>query len=96
MLAEDVRVELVSRTQMSGREVDNYFGNYASVDDSRFGPGLLEGRPAILVYDPREPEARPTYFVLLEWGGAKLVGIHDFRHARYVVEAAEVAADLRS
>jgi RNA polymerase sigma-70 factor, ECF subfamily len=96
MLAEDVRVELVSRTQMSGREVDNYFGNYASVDDWRFVPGLLEGRPAILVYDPRELEARPTYFVLLEWGGAKLVGIRDFRHARYVVEAAEVAADLRS
>jgi RNA polymerase sigma-70 factor (ECF subfamily) len=90
MLAEDVRLELVSRTRMSGREVHNYFGNYASVGDWRLVPGQIEGRPAILVYDPGEPQARPTYFILLEWDDGKLVGIRDFRHARYAIEGAEM------
>jgi RNA polymerase sigma-70 factor (ECF subfamily) len=90
MLAEDVQLELVSRTRMRGREVGTYFGNYATVHDWRLVPGLIEGRPAVLVFDPREPEGRPTYFILLEWEGGKLVGIRDFRHARYVVEGAEL------
>jgi RNA polymerase sigma-70 factor, ECF subfamily len=90
MLAEDVRLELVARTRMRGREVHTYFGNYASVDDWRFVPGQIDGRPAILVYDPTKPQPRPTYFILLEWDGGKLVAIRDFRHARYAVEDAEV------
>ncbi len=91
MLAEDVRLELVSRTRMSGREVHNYFGNYASVDDWRFVPGQIEGRPAILVYDPGQPrQARPNYFILLEWDDGKLITVRDFRHARYAVEDAEM------
>ena len=90
MLAEDVRLELVSRARMRGHEVHRYFGNYASVDDWRLVPGQVDGRPAILVCDPKEPEARPAYFVLLEWDGDRLVGIRDFRHARYAVEGAEM------
>ena len=90
MLAEDVRLELVSRARMRGHEVHRYFGNYASVDDWRLVPGQVDGRPAILVCDPNEPEARPAYFVLLEWDGDRLVGIRDFRHARYAVEGAEM------
>lgn len=91
MLAEDVRLELVARTRMRGGEVrTSYFGNYASIDDWRFVPGQVDGRPAILVYDPNELAARPTYFVLLEWDGDKLVTIRDFRHARYAAEDAEI------
>ena len=75
---------------MRGREVHNYFANYATVDDWRFVPGQIEGRPAILVYDPSEPWPRPAYFILLEWEGGKLVGIRDFRHARYAAEGAEM------
>ena len=71
MLAEDVRLELVSRTRLRGAAVRNYFGNYSSVDDWRFAPGLVEGQPAILVYDPRAADARPTYFILLEWADGK-------------------------
>jgi len=90
MLAEDVRLELVVRTRMRGRQVHPYFGNYASVGDWRLVPGQVEGRPAILVYDPSQPQARPTYFILLEWDSGKLVAIRDFRHARYAVEGAEM------
>jgi RNA polymerase sigma-70 factor (ECF subfamily) len=90
MLAEDVRLELVARTHMRGREVHSYFGNYASVDDWQFVPGQIEGQPAILVYDPSEPQAWPTYFILLEWADDKLIAIRDFRHARYAAEGAEM------
>jgi RNA polymerase sigma-70 factor (ECF subfamily) len=90
MLAEDVRLELVSRTRLRGAEVRTYFGNYATVHDWRFVPGLVEARPAILVFDPREPAAPPTYFILLEWEDGKLAQIRDFRHARYVARDAEV------
>jgi RNA polymerase sigma-70 factor (ECF subfamily) len=61
MLAEDVRLELVARTRMRGHEVNTYFGNYASVGDWRLVPGQVEGRPAILVYDPSEPLRRPSF-----------------------------------
>src|SRR5215470_13800576 len=90
MLAEDVQLELVSRTRMRGPEVRSYFGNYASVHDWRFVPGQIDGRPAILVYEPGEPRARPAYFILLEWDGGKLVAIRDFRHARYAIEGADI------
>jgi RNA polymerase sigma-70 factor, ECF subfamily len=90
MLAEDVRLELVARTRMRGREAHTYFGNYASVDDWRLVPGQVDGRPAILVYDPTKAQARPTYLILLEWDVGKLVSIRDFRHARYVVDGAEI------
>ena len=51
--------------------------------------GLVEGRPAILVFDPDEPGSRAKYFVLLSWSDDKVAGIRDFRHAPYVVDDAE-------
>ena len=90
MLAEDVQLELVSRTRMRGPEVRSYFGNYASVHDWRFVPGQIDGRPAILVYEPGEPQAKPAYFILLEWDGDKLIAIRDFRYARYAIEDADI------
>jgi RNA polymerase sigma-70 factor (ECF subfamily) len=91
MLADEVRLELVNRTRMNGkREVGRYFHNYSDVDDWRFVPGLVDRRPALLVRDPRDPSAAPAYFVLLDWGGDKLMNIRDFRHARYAIEGAEV------
>jgi RNA polymerase sigma-70 factor (ECF subfamily) len=91
MLADEVRLELVNRTRMNGRrEVGKYFHNYADVDDWHFVPGLVDRRPALLVRNPGDPSGAPTYFVLLQWAGDKLANIRDFRHARYVIEGAEV------
>ena len=90
MIADDVRLELVSRTRMSGKaEVSRYFGNYSKVADWHLVPGLVESRPAILVFDPNEPGSRPKYFVLLQWSGDKVAIIRDFRHAPYVIDGAE-------
>jgi RNA polymerase sigma-70 factor (ECF subfamily) len=90
MIADDVRLELVSKTRMNGKaEVSRYFGNYDKVMDWRLVPGLLEGRPAILVFDPNEPGARPKYFMLLQWSADKVATIRDFRHAAYVIDGAD-------
>jgi RNA polymerase sigma-70 factor (ECF subfamily) len=54
-------------------------------------PGLVEGRPAVLVNDPADPSGIPLYFVLVEWAGENVLKIRDFRYARYVMGDAEVA-----
>jgi len=89
MLADEVQLELVSTSRMRGRtEVARYFHNYDRVQDWQFIAGLVEGRPAVLVHDPRNAEPGPTYFVLLKWVGGRVTSIRDFRHARYAIEGA--------
>ncbi|WP_444839155.1 sigma-70 family RNA polymerase sigma factor [Bradyrhizobium sp.] len=90
MIADDVRLELVGRTRMRGKaEVGRYFGNYSSAGDWRLVPGLVEGRPAILVFDPSAGDAPPKYFMLLGWEGDMVATIRDFRYARYILDGAE-------
>jgi RNA polymerase sigma-70 factor (ECF subfamily) len=90
MIADDVRLDLVGRTRMNGKaEVSRYFGNYSKVDDFHLVPGLVEGRPAILVFDRKVPGSGPKYFMLLQWSADKVATIRDFRHAPYVIDGAE-------
>jgi RNA polymerase sigma-70 factor (ECF subfamily) len=90
MIADDVRLELVSRARLNGKaEVSRYFGNYAKIHDWHLVPGMMEGRPAVLVFDPNALAAPPKYFVLLSWRTGKVATIRDFRHAPYVIEGAE-------
>jgi RNA polymerase sigma-70 factor, ECF subfamily len=90
MISDDVRLDLVNKTRMNGKaEVSTYFGNYSKVGDWHLVPGLVEGHPAILVFDPSEPGAAPKYFMLLQWSADKVATIRDFRHAAYVIDGAE-------
>jgi RNA polymerase sigma-70 factor (ECF subfamily) len=90
MISDDVRLELVSKTRMKGKlEVSRYFGNYSEIADWHLVPGQVEGRPAILVFDPSAPGAAPKYFMLLQWSADKVAEIRDFRHAPYVIDGAE-------
>ncbi|WP_136618259.1 MULTISPECIES: sigma-70 family RNA polymerase sigma factor [Mesorhizobium] len=91
MLADEVRLELVARTRLNGREeVGTYFHNYSQVRNWRFVPGFIEDRPAVLVRDSDDPVARPAYFILLAWQDGRLAAIRDFRHARYAADGAEL------
>jgi len=93
MLADEIRLEVVNKLRLSGRtEVSKYFTNYAKVSDWHLIPGFVDGRPGILVRDLADPNGRPTYFILLSWGGDGLIGIRDFRYARYAIEGAELIA----
>jgi len=90
MIADDVRLDLVNKTRMNGKaEVSRYFGNYSKVSDWHLVPGLVEGHPAILVFDPNQPDSEPKYFMLLQWSADKVATIRDFRHARYIIDGAE-------
>lgn len=90
LIADDVRLDLVNKTRINGKaEVSRYFGNYAKAEDWRLVPGLVEGRPAILVFDPDQPGSAPKYFMLLQWSADKVATIRDFRHAAYVIDGAE-------
>src|SRR6266404_5998786 len=87
---DDLPLDLVNKTRMNGKaEVAKYFGNYSKVSDWHLAPGLVEGHPAILVFDPGEPGSAPKYFMLLQWSGDKVATIRDFRHARYIIDGAE-------
>ncbi len=90
LIADDVRLDLVNKTRMNGKaEVSRYFGNYSKARDWRLVPGLVEGHPAILVFDPGEPGGGPKYFMLLQWSADKVAEIRDFRHAAYAIDGAE-------
>ena len=90
MISDDVRLELVNKTRLNGKaEVSRYFGNYSNVGDWHLVSGLVEGHPAILVFDPGQPGSAPKYFMLLDWSADKVATIRDFRHAPYVIESAE-------
>jgi RNA polymerase sigma-70 factor (ECF subfamily) len=91
MLADDVRLDLVNRRRLSGRkEVENYFTNYDRATHWFLVPGLVEGRPAVLVRNPADLAAPPQYFVLLDWADGGLVHIRDFLYAPYVTDGAEI------
>lgn len=98
MLADDVKLDLVSRLQKAGRaEVAGYFGNYDRIDGWRLAPGTVEGRPAALVWEAdweagSNASTLPAYFILLDWRDAGLTQIRDFRYARYVMPDADIAA----
>jgi RNA polymerase sigma-70 factor (ECF subfamily) len=93
-LAEDCRLDLVSRAQRRGPAVGEYFARYAELGDFRIVPGLLDDgaggrRPALAVHAPAA-SARPSTFVLVEWRGDRVALIRDFRYVPYI------AADVLS
>ena len=92
MLADDVRLELVARSQLNGkREVSTYFNRYSAATDWQFAPGLVDRRPAIIARDARRPLGAADLFPPAGVDlGSRIVAIRDFRHARYVIEGADV------
>jgi len=91
LLAEDVRLDLVSRTKLAGRkDVSVYFGRYDGLFDWRFVAGLADRRPALLGYDPADASGAPSWAVFLGWADERIVTIRDFRFAPYVMASLEV------
>lgn len=88
MLADDVKLELVNRLHLQGREkITPYFTRYAVVAKWRFALGAVEGQPAMLVFDGTGAMESPAHFVLIEWSDQQITGIRDFLFAPYVLEA---------
>ncbi|TPN32651.1 sigma-70 family RNA polymerase sigma factor [Mesorhizobium sp. B2-3-3] len=90
MLADDVKLELVNRLHLEGRDrIVPYFTRYAEVTKWRFALGAVEGQPAMLVFDSTGPMDRPAHFVLVGWSENRIIGIRDFLFAPYVLEATD-------
>ncbi|WP_421578888.1 sigma-70 family RNA polymerase sigma factor [Shinella sp. M31] len=90
MLADDVKLELVNRLHLQGREkITPYFTRYAEVAKWRFALGAVEGQPAMLVFDGTGAMESLAHFVLIEWSDERIIGIRDFLFAPYVLEAVD-------
>lgn len=85
LLAEDVRLELVARTELrSAREVGIYFTRYAEGARWHVSVGTTEGRSALLYREGSDTSA--AFVVLLEWRGDRIAAIRDFHYARYIMD----------
>jgi len=90
MLAEDVRLDLISRSQRTGRhDVGHYFTNYAKIEGWHLVPVWLDDREVIAVFRHAD-DARPGYFIELGWNSGRIVTIRDFRYVPYVMQEAEI------
>ncbi|QBB69032.1 sigma-70 family RNA polymerase sigma factor [Pseudolysobacter antarcticus] len=90
MLADDVKLELVNRLKLEGRDkIGAYFTRYAEVEKWRFALGAVEGQPAMLVFDSTGPMERPAHFVLIDWRASRIITIRDFLFAAYTLEAVD-------
>jgi RNA polymerase sigma-70 factor (ECF subfamily) len=91
LLAEEVRLDLVSRMHLRGKsDVTTYFHNYERAVDWRFELGVIDGRLALVSHDPRSKTLEATYFVVLRFEDGRLSEIRDFRYARYALDGATV------
>jgi RNA polymerase sigma-70 factor (ECF subfamily) len=88
LLADEVRLDLVSRSRRSGRrEVELYFTNYDQVYDWHMRPAWLGHAEVIAVY--RNPDdAHPGYFIELTANDGGIALIRDFRYVPYVTQDA--------
>jgi RNA polymerase sigma-70 factor (ECF subfamily) len=90
LIAEDCRLDLVSRLERRGAAVGEYFARYADLRDIRVASGILDdglegGRLALGIYSPRA-SLHPTAFALIEWRGERVTLIRDFRYVPYLAD----------
>ncbi len=89
MLADDVKLELVNRLQLEGKDkIAPYFTRYAEEAKWQFVLGAVEGRPAMLVFENVAME-KPAHFVLVDWHNDQISEIRDFLFAPYALESAD-------
>jgi len=89
MLADEVRLDLVSQRKASGRrDVGVYFGNYARTGDWRVAPAWFGGAEVLAVFAPAQA-GRPAYFVDIGWDGERVLTIRDFRYVSYIAQEGE-------
>jgi RNA polymerase sigma factor (sigma-70 family) len=90
MLADDVKLDLVNRLKLEGRDrIGLYFTRYAEEQKWRFALGAVEGQPAMLVFDATRTMERPAHFVLIDWRSDRIIAIRDFLFAAYALEAVD-------
>ncbi|HEY2560080.1 MAG TPA: sigma-70 family RNA polymerase sigma factor [Caldimonas sp.] len=86
LLAEDVRLDLVSQRKAAGRRaVANYFSNYDRTAGWHMAPALLEGCEVLAVLAAAN-DTVPRYFIELGWRDGRVATIRDFRYVPYIAQ----------
>jgi RNA polymerase sigma factor (sigma-70 family) len=86
LLAEDVRLDLVSQRKAAGRRaVANYFSNYESTSGWQVTPASFDGREVLAVLTAADDVA-PRYFIELDWRGDRIATIRDYRYVSYIAQ----------
>jgi RNA polymerase sigma factor (sigma-70 family) len=85
LVAEECRLDLVSKSQRRGKAVGMYFGNYEK-QDVRLATGRLDGRLVLAAYVAGA--TTPSYFMLLGFVDGKVDTIRDFRYVPYIAAEA--------
>jgi RNA polymerase sigma-70 factor (ECF subfamily) len=87
LLADDVRLDLVSQRKAAGRrDVGMYFSNYDRARDWHLHPAWLEGREVLAVSHSQQPGGTPRYFIELGWVDGRLASIRDYRYVPYITQ----------
>jgi len=87
MVADDCKLDLVSKSQRRGKQVGFYFSNYEK-ERYELRVVLVDGRTAIGVYAP--DATRPSYFMLLDFEDGRVKTIRDFRYVPYIANEATI------
>jgi RNA polymerase sigma-70 factor (ECF subfamily) len=92
MLADDVRLDLVAKLRKQGKsEVGEYYTAYAAAKQWAYAAGVVDGQPAMVVYDRNVSLETPAYFVALDFLDDRVVSVHDFLYARYAMDGIELS-----
>jgi RNA polymerase sigma-70 factor (ECF subfamily) len=86
LVAEDCKLDLVSKSQRQGRAVGMYFARYEK-EDVRLRPVRLDGQLALAAHVG--DAERPSYFILLDVKDGRVASIRDFRYVPYIANEAE-------
>jgi RNA polymerase sigma factor (sigma-70 family) len=93
MLAQDVRLDVVTRGKRLGHEVAGYFSNYSRLDDWVLVPAWMEGREVLAVVSDLS-DTRVRYFIDLTIvagaAGAMVSEIRDYRYVPYIAREARI------
>ncbi len=86
LLADDVRLDLVSRRKAAGRrDVGSYLDNYQRTAGWQVVPAWFDGREVLAVMSDDDAQ-RPRYFIELGWRDERVVAIRDFRYVSYIAQ----------
>ncbi|MBL9027083.1 MAG: sigma-70 family RNA polymerase sigma factor [Myxococcales bacterium] len=85
LVADDCRLDLVSKSQRRGKQVGLYFGRYEK-EDVTLRVVQLDGDLALAAHVGGS--AAPAYFILLRFDGDRVSSIRDFRYVPYIARDA--------
>jgi RNA polymerase sigma-70 factor, ECF subfamily len=92
MLADEVKLDLVAKLRKQGKsEVREYYTAYAAAKQWAYAAGVVDCKPAMVVYDRNVSLETPAYFVALGFVDDRVVSVHDFLYARYAMDGIELS-----